>query len=232
MRSQVRALSPRPGIIFGDANRLTLTPLDTHDVRLRQACAQLTRPQLRQRAQQLEIDALLDYVYGVNRKDLSDFSRHDQKPKTVGLSAPQVGIMKQITIVDLSIGRRGYHDIHVLLNPRLTWSSQTVVGRIEGCVNFETVWGETRRSRSIRIAALDRSGNEIEMKLSGWPATLMQHEIDHLHGHLFIDRLIDPRRAHLVTDSDFGDYRKAKSNEWEKVIDVSDQVVATKVPAP
>jgi peptide deformylase len=132
--------------------------------------------------------------------------------------------MKQICIVDMSIGRRGYYDLHVLVNPKIVWRSQTMVEKAEGCVNFPTIWGKTRRSATVRVEALDRSGNEIKLKVTGWAAVLLQHEVDHLNGRLFIDRLPDPTQADLVGAGEYKNYRKQKSS-WLAKIDVSDRVI-------
>ncbi|MDB5178990.1 MAG: def2 [Patescibacteria group bacterium] len=206
---------------------MTLTPLDQHDPRLRQVCAVVPRTALRDRQQQLEIEALLDFVYGASVKTAGTGGRRDRsQPNTVGLSANQVGIMKQICVLDLSIGRKGYTDIHVLVNPRVVWTSKARTEKPEGCVNFETVWGVTRRPRTVRVRAMDRSGNELELKLTGWPAALAQHEIDHLNGHLFIDRLEDPTHAHHVPLDQYAQYRRAKAREWDQFVDVSADVSA------
>ena len=72
---------------------------------------------------------------------------------------------------------------------------------------------------------MDRSGNEVELKLTGWPAVLVQHEIDHLHGRLFIDRLDDPTRAHHVPHDKYTLYRRVKPANWTEYIDVSKEAV-------
>jgi peptide deformylase len=203
---------------------MILAPLDQSDPRLRQACAPVERSALRRKDQQLEIDALLKFVYGRGPEgEVPD--RPDAGPATVGLSANQVGIMKQICVVDLSIGRRGYHDMYVLINPKIVWTSRMMAERTEGCVNFPHWWGVTHRPARLKVQALDRSGNELTLGVSGWPATLLSHEIDHLSGRLFIDRLRNPHEAHLVEKSDYSAYRKNKRSEWSKIIDVSKFVI-------
>jgi peptide deformylase len=204
---------------------MTLTPLDQYDPRLRQVCAEVSRTQLRSREQQQEIEALLDFVYGVVNKDTPGKKRDRTRPNTVGLSASQVGIMKQICIADLAIGRKGYTDVHVLVNPRIVAHSKAESERPEGCVNFPSTWGLPRRWRSVEVATWDRSGNEVVYRLVGWPAILLQHEIDHLNGRLFIDRLPDPVRAHFVKPDEYPLYRKMKAEQWRAYIDVSGQVV-------
>ena len=204
---------------------MTLTPLDQHDPRLRQVCAELSRSQLREKQQQLEIDALLDFVFGRVNKTAGNIRRDPDRPTTVGLAGNQVGIMKQICAVDLSIGRQGYSDMYLLINPRITWASKALTTKPEGCVNFPEVWGVTHRSKSVKVAGMDRSGNEVEFKLEGWPAVLAQHEIDHLYGRLFIDRLEDPSKAHHVPAEKYTLYRKVKPANWNEYIDVSKEAV-------
>ena len=204
---------------------MTLMPLDQHDPRLRQKCAPITRPQLRMREQQLEIDALLDYVRGVVNKNTVGSRRDLSRPSTVGLSANQAGIMKQICVVDLSIGRKGYTDFYVLVNPRVAWRSKARLARTEGCVNFPSIWGLTNRSSSVRVSAWDRSGNELDLRVSGWPASLLQHEIDHLEGLLFIDRMPEPTHAHLVKPDEYQAYRKSRPEEWQAFVDMSKEAI-------
>ncbi|HEY2003847.1 MAG TPA: peptide deformylase [Candidatus Saccharimonadia bacterium] len=204
---------------------MTLTPLDQHDPRLRQVCAELSRAVLRDRQQQLEIDALMDFVYGRVNKTTGGSRRDPSRPTTVGLAGNQVGIMKQVCAVDLSVGHQGYSDMYILINPRITWSSKAMVKKPEGCVNFPEIWGVTHRARAVKVAALDRSGNELEFKLEGWPAVLAQHEIDHLYGRLFIDRLEDPHHAHHVPPEKYSLYRKIKPANWAEYIDVSMEAV-------
>jgi len=204
---------------------MTLIPLDQHDPRLRQVCAPLTRGQLRDREQQLEIEALLDFVNVTASEEIVGGRRGRAHPHTMGLAGNQVGIMKQICVVDLAIGQRNHTNFYVLINPRLVWQSKSLIEKPEGCINFKTTWGVTRRSRSVRVQALDRSGNELELKLTGWSAALVQHEIDHLGGHLFIDRLGDPTKAHFVPLDQYSKYRHTKPSEWGQWVDVSDEVV-------
>jgi peptide deformylase len=199
---------------------MKLSTLKSDDPRLRTVCAALTPAQLRAKEQQTEIDGLLQYVGVRGNKAVPGEVQDVAIQSVVGLSANQVGLMKQICIVDLSIGRKGYYDLHVLVNPKIVWRSKSTIAKNEGCVNFTTIRGITKRSRTVKIEALDRSGNEVALKLTGWPAVLLQHEIDHLNGHLFIDRLPDPTVADLVVPGEYQKYRK-QSSTWKTKIDVS-----------
>lgn len=192
-------------------------PLDKTDPRLRTACKEILRRDLHKKKTQLTVDALLDYVYGRNNKG----SRSNKaKPMTIGLSANQVGIMEKICIVDFAVRRRDHSDVHIFLNPEILWHAKTIVNRWEGCVNFPDIWGEVPRYKSIKVKALDRWGNEFVITAKGWQAVLLQHEIDHLNGTLFIDRLEDPAKAHFVKPNQYKLYKK-NHKHWKQFIDVS-----------
>lgn len=196
---------------------MALQVLDPKHIILRSPCVPLTKRDLRKTIIQKEIESLIDFVYGNNNKGEG---RKRNASMTVGLSANQVGINKRISAVDLAIGKRGYSDIHVLVNPEIIWQSQTMVEHCEGCVNLPTIWGYVKRSQKIKVKALDRSGNELSLTLTGWPAILLQHEIDHLNGNLFIQKLPDPKKALLVEQKDYPEFKQKKKG-WKKFIDVT-----------
>ncbi|MBI2021647.1 peptide deformylase [Candidatus Daviesbacteria bacterium] len=200
---------------------MRLKPLKTNDPKLRQVSQEISQKELKDKNLQLLIETFLDYVFQNNFKDKGQKRRN--APSTVGLSANQVGILRRISIVDLAIGKRHFNDIHSLINPEITWRSKTLIERCEGCVNLPQVFGLIKRSKRVKVKAYDRSGNLLMLDLGGWPAVLLQHEIDHLNGFLFIDHLRDPKRAHKVLDSEVKDYRKKYKN-WDKFIDVSQWV--------
>jgi peptide deformylase len=160
----------------------------------------------------------LSLVYKTSNKG---GQRDRTKPSTVGLSAPQVGWLKQVSVVDMAITTRQFHDVHILINPTIIKQSKAMVERIEGCVNFQDMWGPVSRARTVTVGALDRSGNKLTIEASGWTAVLLQHEIDHLNGILFIDHLADPTKAHHVQGEQYKDYNKKSAADWPHKIDVS-----------
>lgn len=193
------------------------TSLQANDPQLRQTCQIITRKELKTKTIQDYIENMINFVYNNNQKKKL---KTNTKPLTVGLSANQIGINKRISIVDLAIGNKKYNDIHILINPEITWQSKTQLERCEGCVNLPNIWGYVRRSKRIKIKALDRSGNYMQIELTGWPAILLQHEIDHLNGKLFIDHLPNPTQALLVEKTDYLAFKKSPKT-WPKHIDVS-----------
>jgi len=108
----------------------------------------------------------------------------------VGLAAPQVGILERIIVIAPE-GRR-----LVLINPVITESEGEAVGE-EGCLSIPGLYGDVLRCRSVEVTALDRKGREVVYEMEGLSARVVQHEIDHLDGILFIDK-VDPATLHWM----------------------------------
>jgi peptide deformylase len=101
----------------------------------------------------------------------------------VGLAAPQIGISLRVFVMD--DGKRG---ARAIVNPVIVERSG-VVREEEGCLSLPGVFAEVERSKWLRLEALDAEGQPIRLDLQGLQAKIVQHEIDHLDGVLFIDRL-------------------------------------------
>ena len=117
----------------------------------------------------------------------------------VGLAAPQVNSPLRLTVVETLPDRdddgneiEGTRQLFVLVNPKITWRSTEMVDGIEGCLSIPGWVGEVGRHESIRVRAQDRHGKKISMRLKEWTARIVQHEVDHLEGVLYIDRLTAP----------------------------------------
>ena len=89
----------------------------------------------------------------------------------------------------------------LLINPEIDMASRDLVEDWEGCLSIPDIRGRVPRARNIVVRAFDRSGKKIEMPASGFTARVIQHEIDHLDGILFIDRA-DPETLGWATGSD------------------------------
>ncbi|HEX9627289.1 MAG TPA: peptide deformylase [Acidiferrobacterales bacterium] len=115
-------------------------------------------------------------------------------PGAVGIAAPQVGELKRIVIVDVS-GRAGiaHHGHLVLVNPEILAREGEARGR-EGCLSVPDYVGKVARAARIRLRARDVHGGSREFDAEGYEARALQHELDHLDGLLFLDRIISPRR--------------------------------------
>jgi peptide deformylase len=117
-----------------------------------------------------------------------------QGPAAVGIAAPQVGHFQRIAIVDCSNTRRPVpnHGNLVLINPEITHWEGYDMGR-EGCLSVPDYTGNVIRAIQIKLKALDPSGETHEYEMEGYEARAVQHEIDHLDGTLFIDRVVSRR---------------------------------------
>ena len=121
----------------------------------------------------------------------------------VGLAAPQVGLSLQLAVIE---DRKEYHkDIsaeqlalrerrpvpfHVVINPRIHNANDGPVAEFfEGCLSLPGYFALVPRHRNLLVECLDHRGNPKSIEASGWYARILQHEIDHLHGNLYIDRM-------------------------------------------
>ena len=114
----------------------------------------------------------------------------------IGLAAPQVGEPLRVCVVDLSVGRRAT-DVHVLVNPELV-SMHGLQLHEEGCLSVPGIEASVVRPARVRVRALDRQGHAREIEGEGLLARALQHELDHLDGRLFIDRLRPMYRRSIV----------------------------------
>jgi peptide deformylase len=110
----------------------------------------------------------------------------------VGIAAPQVGRLLRIIVVDVTPKNPGHGEL-VLINPKIIAQSGKRKGR-EGCLSIPGFIANIKRSKKVTVSALDRRGKAIEIKASGFEAVALQHEIDHLDGILFLDRITDMKR--------------------------------------
>jgi len=114
-------------------------------------------------------------------------------PGCVGLAAPQVDRLQRIVIVDVSSKPDiPHHGRLILVNPEITERQDEAVGR-EGCLSVPDYTGNVARAGRIRLRAQDAHGTMREFECEGYEARAVQHEIDHLDGLLFLDRLVSRR---------------------------------------
>jgi peptide deformylase len=110
----------------------------------------------------------------------------------VGLAAPQVGVSKRITVIDLSVGKDPKEKL-VLINPEIV-SSHGKLYEEEGCLSFPEIREKVQRAAKVRIRAQDQHGKWFEMDGEELLSRAFQHEIDHLDGVLFIFRMSPLKR--------------------------------------
>jgi peptide deformylase len=115
--------------------------------------------------------------------------------KGVGLAAPQVGVAKQLTVIDVSAGEDPEAKL-VLINPEIVSREGQQLGE-EGCLSIPGFREDVRRAMNVKVRAQDLAGQEFELDGEELLARALQHEIDHLHGILFLKHL-SPLKRELI----------------------------------
>lgn len=120
----------------------------------------------------------------------------------VGLAAPQIGLSLRLAVIedrpeylkgaseaDLALRERGPIPFHVIVNPRIQLLSEPDVTFFEGCLSLPGFTALVPRSRRVLVDCLNHVGEPVRIEAQGWYARILQHEIDHLQGTLYIDRM-------------------------------------------
>ena len=158
------------------------------------------------RAKGKRVDKIDNHV----RELVSNMIETMQAANGVGLAAQQVGEALQLTVLDISQveDRPSKMKLHrqdvdpkemmplVLMNPEIELGNETEFGT-EGCLSFPEINGEIERAKSVSVRALNLEGKPIEIEASGFLARAIQHEVDHLNGILFIDRMSSAAKVAL-----------------------------------
>ena len=123
---------------------------------------------------------------------IDDMIETMHKKDGVGIAAPQVGILRRVVIIEPDPDTT-----MALVNPEILESSGSVEGT-EGCLSVPDVWGIVERPDHVVVKAQDRDGNEVRVSADGFAARIVCHELDHLEGVLFTDKVI----RYVEPDSD------------------------------
>ncbi len=117
----------------------------------------------------------------------------------VGLAAPQVGVLRRVLVMDPGFRKAdGPSEPYMLINPEILSVGETPRVYEEGCLSIPEMYAEVERPSSVRVRYIDREGAVQERLFEEHAATVVQHEIDHLNGVLFIDYLSRLKRDRLV----------------------------------
>lgn len=115
----------------------------------------------------------------------------------VGLAAPQVGVSKRIVVIDISHEEEKVEPLY-LVNPEIIWKSEDKICGEEGCLSVPEQRAEVERHASVKIRYTDYNGKEQERLIEDFLAIVVQHELDHLDGILYIDRISRLKRQMLL----------------------------------
>jgi peptide deformylase len=175
-------------------------------------------PVLRSRAKALRPEEILL----PSTRDLIAAMRETmQDAPGVGLAAPQVGVSLQLAVIEdreeyskdfsreaLAERERKPVAFHVIINPVLTLESDPEIEFFEGCLSLPGFVALVPRARKVKVECLDEHGQPKVIQASGWYARILQHEIDHLSGALYVDRM---RSVSLCTLDNFSRHWKGKT---------------------
>lgn len=166
---------------------MTLEIVQTGDPVLRKVARQMSEDEIRSESTQRLIAQMRDTM---------------RAAPGVGLAAPQIGESIQLAVIEdridyikdvsaeqLAARQREPIDFHVIINPKLTIVGNTTVDFFEGCLSVEGFAAVVRRGASVLVDCLNERAEPVRLKGLGWYARILQHEIDHLNGTLYIDRM-------------------------------------------
>ncbi len=128
---------------------------------------------------------------------LDDMAQTMRDANGVGLAAPQVGKNIRVLVIDISLPEENKREFYELINPKIVSSRGFQTGE-EGCLSVPGFFANIRRKEHVRVSALDREGKRFTVDADGMLSRVLQHEIDHLDGILFFDRLGRLKRDLLV----------------------------------
>ncbi len=154
--------------------------------------AKLGNPVLRKIAEPVSMEELLSEGFQLLIDDIIETMRTKDG---VGLAAPQVFQSKQVVVIESHLNPRYTEapeiSLLILVNPLVTCFSPEKVEGWEGCLSVDNLRAKVMRSKKIAIKGLDRQGQTVEFETDTFLAVILQHEIDHLHGKLFVDQISD-----------------------------------------
>lgn len=146
-----------------------------------------------------------------------------ENPKGVGLAAPQIGVSLRIFIIKPTENSK----VSVFINPEIVKKSEALGAierpekgkisirrekKLEGCLSIPNVWGYLKRPKTVTLRYLDEKGQKQEKEFSGFEATIVQHETDHINGILFTQRVLEQKqKLYQIEENEKGE---------EKLVDI------------
>ena len=132
----------------------------------------------------------VEFVNKKIRQLLDDMAETMYKTDGVGLAAPQVNVSKRIIVLDDGNG------LIEVINPKIVKKEGSQIG-LEGCLSVPELFGDVERYDKIEVHGINRNNKKIKIKAEGFLARIFQHEIDHLNGILFVEKLVNPNEIFI-----------------------------------
>jgi peptide deformylase len=162
--------------------------------------------------QSLGIQQIIEKMFMIAKGERS----HTENGSLVGLAAPQIGVWKRIILVDIGADNdEQLGTLKAYINPEITWMSSRIENGREDCYSIDSrVYGIVPRAYSIKVRAYDRVGRLVEEEHRGFVARIFQHEVDHLEGIRFPDRVGKAGKLHWVSTDQVQNYRHHEK-QWQ-----------------
>jgi peptide deformylase len=159
---------------------------------IRKIC-RMGHPTLRLQARKLKKEEVFSDFFNRLLIDMQDSMKHYGG---IGIAAPQIGESLQVALIELPEVNRYGEELNLplttFINPEIEFLTEEEQGFWEGCLSVPGLRGYVERPRKILVKYLDENWNDREIMAEGFLATVLQHELDHLSGTLYIDRIKDP----------------------------------------
>lgn len=194
------------------SSSIRLQLVDCLDPMLDLPSRELHAVEIKKPAMQAFFDEMISFAKG----EQSD----QQKHVLVGLAAPQIGKNIRVILVDTKAdGKGNVAELHLYINPEIVEVSSETNSWYEGCFSTGNIKGIVNRPSCIKIRALDRNGDEVCETHSGYIARIFQHEIDHLNGIRFPDRVSPQDLLHIVKTEEMCAYRNHEGwRNWKATV--------------
>lgn len=167
----------------------------------KEAIITLPHPHLRQKSARVHV-ITDDTIKLIDDMTSASLDWEDSRPHEISaaLAAVQIDQLERVVIVRSNFDDKSDRDFTALINPEIVKYEGEQVADYEGCLSVSGIYGKVERASKIRVKALDLEGNEVRFKAEGFLARVIQHEIDHTNGVLFIDHIRDHTDAFYTLD--------------------------------
>lgn len=161
----------------------------------------LPNPHLRQKSDRVHV-ITPDTLALVEDMTSAALDWEDSRPHEISaaLAAVQIDKLDRVVIIRSDFDDKANREFTALINPEIVKYEGTLIPDFEGCLSVSGVYGKVPRYSRVRVKALDIEGNEIRLKADGFLARVLQHEIDHTNGTVFVDHIRDDHKAFYTLD--------------------------------
>lgn len=178
-----------------------------------QKVIRMGHPTLRKIAETVPLEEIKTPAFRNLLQDLYDTMKVEGG---IGIAAPQIDVSKQVTLIELPANNARYGTLEqtplmIIINPVITILDESLQGFWEGCLSVPGLRGYVERPKKVQIDYIDENGDKKQFIAEDFLATVFQHELDHLFGKIYIDRISDTRKISYLEE--FSEFNSPKSED-------------------